>query len=225
MGDSPNDAKGRRFATFRRATARTTVLALCAVSLAMACGCASAGQRARLAQDAESLRRDKERLERLVAQRDGAIARLEQQVENLKGFSESAPADLFAPASLEIARLSGGADYDGKPGDDGITIYLRPLDADGDVVKAPGRITVQLSDPTNAAAPRVIGAYVFDKPNELRKLWFGRFGTNHYRLQCPFPAGAPLPTSRRVVAYVEMVDYLTGRPVTAVKELSFRTAP
>ena len=178
-----------------------------------------------MAQDAESLRRDKERLERLVAQRDGSIARLEQQMENLKGFSESAPADLFAPVGLEIARLSGGADYDGKPGDDGVTIYLRPLDADGDVVKAPGRITIQLSDQSNPSSPRVLGVYVFDKPEELRRLWMGRFGTNHYRLQCPFPAGAPMPASRKLLAFVEFVDYLTGRPLTTVRELSFNTAP
>ena len=114
---------------------------------------------------------------------------------------------------------TNGADYDGKPGDDGVTVYLRPRDADGHVVKVPGRITVQLLDNTDLGSPRPLGLYVFADPSELRKLWHGRFATQHYTLKCPFPPGTKLPDARRVTVSAEFVDYLTGATLTAVEEV------
>ncbi len=183
-------------------------------------GCDAPGRRAKLTQENEALRRDNERLERTVQQRDGTIARLSQQIENLEGFGPDRPADLFAPVKIEIASLSGGADYDGRPGDDGVTVYLRPRDADGHVVKVPGRITIQLLDNAVLGSPRVLGVYRFDDIEKLRQIWLGRFATQHYTLRCPFPPDTKLPERRRVTVHAEFVDYLTGATLTAVKEVS-----
>lgn len=161
----------------------------------------------------------------MVAQRDTTIARLGKQIEDLKGFGPAQPADLFAPTKIEIASLSGGDDYDGKPGDDGVTVHLRLQDADGDVVKVPGRIRIQLSDNSVLGSPRVLGLYVFDSPDELRKQWHARFGTNHYTLKCPFPPEVRLPDSRKIIVNAEFVDYLTGRTLTAVEELEVSLPP
>lgn len=158
------------------------------------------------------------RLERTVLDRDSRIAALQRQVENLKQFDKSRPVDLFAPSEIEIASLSGGANYDNRPGDDGVNVYLRPLDADGDVVKVPGRITVKLTDP-EPSTPRSMGVCVVDDAEGLRKSWYGRFGTDHYTIKCPFAADVVLPTSRTVVVYAEFADYLTGRTLTAVKKV------
>lgn len=181
----------------------------------------SGAERGRILKDNDALRRDKGRLERTVAERDATIASLKQQAETLKGFGPDRKADLFAPVKLEIASLSGGADYDGKPGDDGITVYLRPRDADGDVVKVPGRMKVQLVDNTNIGSPRVLGVYVFDDLNEARKTWHGKFGTQHFTLQCPFRSNVELPKSRRVLVSAEFLDLLTGATLTASKEVGF----
>jgi hypothetical protein len=186
--------------------------------------CTSPGQRARLVQDNESLRREKQQLERLVAERDGTIAALRQQVEYLKGFNPERPADLFAPVKIEIASLTGGADHDDEPGDDGVTVYLRPCDRDGHVVKVPGRIKIQLLDNTDLARPRLIALYEFSDPEELRKAWYGRFGSQHYTLRCPFPPGVKLPEARRLNVAVEFVDYLTGSTLTAGREVAVSLA-
>jgi len=183
-------------------------------------GCFSPGDRAKLIQEAEGLRRENERLERVVADRDSTVSGFQKQIENLKTFQRDRPADLFAPEKLEIVRRSGGADYDGQPGDDGVTVYLRLLDADEDVVKVGGRIRVELQDPSTPGTPRVIGLYVFDRADELRKLWYGRFGTQHFTLKCPFPAGFKLPTGGRVTVRAQFDDYLTGRTLTALDEVS-----
>ena len=160
-----------------------------------ALGCRGASQTARLRIELDEMGQTIDRLERDVQQRDGKIARLHQQVANLQGFTADRPAALFAPTRIEIVKRSGGADYDGLPGDDGITIYLRPVDADGDPVKAPGKITVEILDHTTPGSPKIVSVHRFEKPEALRRLWFSRFGTSHYTLKCDFPAGYQPPAS------------------------------
>ena len=172
----------------RRAAMSRMPQGILAVSLlAVASSCGNPGRRAELVQQTDTLRRENQRLERLVSDRDGAIALLDRQIVNLQTFEANRPANLFAPVKLEIASLSGGADYDDRPGDDGVTVYLRPRDTDGHIVKAPGAIRVQLLDNSDLNNPRVIGVYDFTDPETIRKSWYGKFGTSHYTLKCPFP--------------------------------------
>ncbi len=184
-------------------------------------GCRSGAERGKILRDNDALRRNKERLERTVAQRDATIAAQQKQLEDLQGFDPDRPVGVFSPVKLEIASLSGGADYDGRPGDDGITVYIRPRDADGDIVKVPGWIKVQLVDNTNLGSPRVLGVFSFDDLDKVRKTWHGKFGTQHFTLKCPFPSGMELPRSRRVLVSAEFTDLLTGKTLTASKEVEF----
>ncbi|MEK7710711.1 MAG: hypothetical protein AAB341_02350 [Planctomycetota bacterium] len=202
---------------------RSTILVVAGASCLAALACRSPGEWARLVKENQSLREDKARLERSVSDRDGTITSLHLQIDNLKGFGADRPTDAFAPIKLEIASLSGGANYDGQPGDDGVTVYLRPLDADGDVVKASGRIAIQLLDNSVLGSPRVVGVYVFDDIKALRKMWYGMLGTQHYTVRCPFPPGATLPESRKLLVSAAFVDFLTGQTLTADKEIAFAT--
>ncbi|MGB0716132.1 MAG: hypothetical protein ACPGXK_09655, partial [Phycisphaerae bacterium] len=68
--------------------------------------------------------------------------------------------------------------------------------------------------------PRVIGTYVVEDPERLRKSWYGRFGTRHYTLKCPFPKNVALPDTGRVSAAIQFVDYLTGKTLTNTKEFT-----
>ncbi len=182
--------------------------------------CLPPGERARLIQQNEGLRRENERLQRAVAQRNGTVAALYAQIENLQGFGPDRPADLFAPVKLEIASLTGGANFDDKPGDDGVTVYLRLRDADGDTVKSPGQISVQLLDNTHLEKPRVLGVYRIDDPERVRKAWYGKFGTQHYTLKCPFPPETDVPETGKVDVKVKFVDFLTGAVLTSMKEVT-----
>lgn len=184
-------------------------------------GCLNNHRLAELTRENQSLREAT-----LQAQREAKVCRQElivsqQQLQQIEGLGPDRPADLFAPVSLEIASLSGGADYDGIPGDDGVTVHLRPKDADGQVVKVPGRITVQLLDNTDMDAPRVVAHCKYEDPEQLRRLWMGIFGTNHYTLRCPFEKGKSLPETGRLLIGVSFVDFLTGRTLTTSKEVSF----
>jgi hypothetical protein len=203
---------------------RLTILIFTGASCLAAAACRSPGEWARLVKENQSLREDKARLERSVSDRDGTITSLHRQIDNLTSFGADRPVDAFAPIKLEIASLSGGANYDDQPGDNGVTVYLRPLDADGDVVKAPGRITIQLLDNSVLGSPRVVGIYVFDDIKELRKMWYGLLGTQHYTVRCPFPPGATLPESRKLLVSAAFVDFLTGQTLTADKEVGFSSS-
>lgn len=196
------------------------LVGLAAGVITLGAGCSSPGVRARLTQQNEALRQENEHLKRDVAQRDGTITALHRRVDNLENLGPGRPAGLFAPVKLEIVRLSGGADYDGKPGDDGVTVYLRLRDADDDAVKAPGKIAVQLLDGANLANPRVLGVYRIEDPAGLREAWYGRFGTYHFTLRCPFPPGVELPTTGKVDVKAQFVDYLTGVTLTAMEEVN-----
>jgi len=189
-----------------------------------AVGCVSPGERAKTIKENEALRRDNERLSRAVQQRDASVANLKRQIESLQRLGANRPVALFAPVRIEIASLSGGADYDDKPGDDGITVYVRPRDADGDAVKVPGTIRVQLLDNSNLGSPRVIGVYVFDDYQKNRKSWHGKLGTQHYSLKCPFPPGIELPATRKVLVSVAFMDVLSGATLTTDKEVDFRVS-
>ena len=181
-------------------------------------GCMSPGERARLVKENQALRVENEALEREVGRRDGTITLLHKQIGDLQGFGSNRPVDLFAPVRAEIVSRSGGADYDDTPGDDGVTVYLRLIDADGDAVKVPGRISVQLLDNSDLSSPKLLGLYRFDSVDQLRKAWYGQFGTQHYSLKCPFLYGVKPP--RRIDVKVEFVDYLTGRTLTANTEVA-----
>lgn len=193
---------------------------LCVGMICCVLGCRGASETARLRIDLEKTGSTIERLERDVQQRDGTIAGLHQQVANLQGFTGDRPAALFAPTHIEIVKRSGGADYDGLPGDDGITIYLRPVDADGDPVKAPGKITVEILDHTTPGSPKIVSVHRFERPEVLRRLWFSRFSTSHYTLKCDFPSDYQPPASRRLSVNVSFVDFLTGSVLTAIQEVT-----
>lgn len=187
--------------------------------------CQSPDERIKVQRECDALSVRAEELNRELHDRDARLAELSRQIETLKLFGPDRPADAFAPQSIDLARLSGGADYDGRPGDDGITVYLRLRDADGDAVKAPGQVRIQVLDPTDLQSPRLIGVYDFTRLEDLRRAWYGRFGTYHFAFKCPFPAGVKLPESGTVLVTVEFVDYLTGRTLAVSERLRFRTPP
>lgn len=186
-------------------------------------GCISSAEYYAAVKEADDLKVKTANLERTLYDKNDEITSLQLQIETINGFDPSKRIDVFAPVAIEIASLTGGADYDGKPGDDGVTVHLRPIDADGHVVKAPGRIEVQLLDNSDLENPRVLGTYTIDDPSQLSKLWHGRWLTNHYTLRCPISPDIKSTPSSRVTVSVRFVDYLTGRTITAVKEVSLHT--
>ena len=120
---------------------------------------------------------------------------------------------LASVAKIRFARLSGGYDADADGNDDGVVLYIQPVDVDGDVIKSAGELKVRLFDLAASAEGRLIGQYFFDG-DELRKHWYGRLMTQHYTIKCPWPEGFK-PERREVTVRVEFLEYLTGRTLTS----------
>jgi hypothetical protein len=157
----------------------------------------------------------------LVAQR-ASLDEVARQLAVARSISEDDLKRVFYPERLVIDKLSGGADYDGKPGDDGVTVYLKPVDPAGDVIKVAGDIRIQLYDLAAPPGKNLIGEYVVPV-DQVGKLWQGKLWTNHYTIRCPWPA-AP-PEHSEITIRATFVDYLTKRVVSAQSTCQVKLPP
>lgn len=188
-------------------------------------GCENQGAVVRISQERDRLATKLERATREIAGRDARIRRLDGQVTTLTRMGTNRPIGLFAPVKIEILSRSRGWDYDGLPGDDGVRVYVRPIDAEGHTVKVPGEITIRLQDNGDLAKARNLGVSVFNSPDALRGMWYGRFGTNHYTADCHFAPGARPGRTGRVLVIVEFRDFLTGKALSATAEVEVTSVP
>lgn len=193
---------------------RTPRIATLAVTLApivalLSVGCQSGG--------ATDLNRENGRLKEQVADRDRQIVTRDATIQGLNEQLRVAraikPDDLrkiFYPETISIERLTGGYNDDGKQGDDGIVVYVQPVDRDGDALKVAGDIRVELFD-LEASGDRLVGTTVVPV-DKVAALWYGKFNTYHYTIKCPWSAGAPKHSE--ITVRVTFVDFLTQRVMT-----------
>lgn len=184
------------------------------VAALMLCASCMSGEKAvQLERENITLR---ERVNVLNAALTEGQKRNDELIHQLDALRELGPAwrqHLFIAERIEFARLSGGHDTDGQPGDDAIVLYVRPLDEAGNVVTAAGGFTVTLFDLANPEGSREIGHYAFGV-DRAKALWYDQFATRHYKLTCPWPAGR-LPDHREITARAEFTDALTGKAMVA----------
>jgi hypothetical protein len=147
---------------------------------------------------------------RLAAQQ-ATIEKLHQQLQTVRGWTDDDLKLLFTPVKIEIASLSGGEDYDGKPGDDGVTVYIRPVDRDGDTLKVAGDLRVELYDLAAPSGENLIGQYAVPVARAA-ELWYGKFMTYHYTMRCPWLNGPP--KHEEITIRATFVDFLTQRVMT-----------
>ncbi len=208
----------------RRAPRRLNTAALPAllVPLLLAAGCQESTTVADLRREISALRETtRQKDNQLVAQR-ATIDELHTQLRVARSISEDDLKRIFYPEQLVIDRLTGGADYDGQPGDDGVTVHLKPLDREGDVVKVAGDLSIQLYDLAAPAGRNLIGEYQVPV-DQLAKLWHGKLLTGHYTVKCPWPASPP--EHPEVTVRAVFVDYLTKRVVSAQSTCKVRLPP
>lgn len=147
----------------------------------------------------------------LAAQRI-TIEQLHEQLQVTRGWTDEDLEILFCPEKIVIASLSGGDDYDGKPGDDGVTVYIKPLDREGDAIKVAGDIRIELYDLANPSGQKLIGKYVVPV-DQVSTHWYGKLATYHYTVRCPWKKGPP--KHDEITIRATFVDYLTQRVMTA----------
>ncbi len=123
---------------------------------------------------------------------------------------------------IELATLSGGADEDRDGIDEKLILYLRPIDRDGDAIKAAGAVSVVLFDLHGAPDAQKVGAVELGL-DELRAVWYGRL-SSHYTIKVPWAGGIKRAPHKTITALVTFMDYVTGRTFNIQKAFQVRGA-
>ncbi|MHC4982314.1 MAG: hypothetical protein ACYTF6_03995 [Planctomycetota bacterium] len=137
-----------------------------------------------------------------------------EQIRTLQGLGEKRLERLYHVTAIRLGRYTGGIDTDGKPGHEGIKVYLQPIDQHGSVIKAAGDVEIQLYDLAKPAEKNLIGKYTWPV-DEAAKQWSSGFVTYHYGFVCPWKNEPP--KHEEITVRVQFTDYLTGKTFAAQK--------
>lgn len=183
------------------------------VGLAVAGGCADPNETLALRRELQDARDSiKKAQEEKLALRN-QIARQRRHIERLQALGAKRLARLFHVRRVRLGRYTGGVDLDDKPGDDGVKVYLQPIDRHGSVIKAAGSVKVQLFD---LAAPPG-GNLIFQRTwaaENIHTKWFRGLLSDHFVFECKWDAR---PAHDEITVRAQFTDYLTGRRFTAQK--------
>lgn len=198
---------------------------LLGISLVWLCGCRSncelveAELRSKEAQLAE-LRRELDQRDCLVQHLEREVARLQQMACTPGGCAAASSAVPFVK-EIRLGRLTGGYDEDPVlPGDEALQVILEPRDCDGQSVKAPGSLRLEVFEITPQGIKVPLSSWDFS-PAELRRSWDTPFlGSPSYRIIVPWKSW-PMHEKLRVVARFTTLD---GQHFEADKDVSVRLA-
>ena len=131
------------------------------------------------------------------------------------------PAVEGAPAKLSInKRLTGGLDRDGSGGDEGIMVMVEPRNERGQLVKAPGAVSLVVMDPSQMGDLARVARWDFQAHEFDRHFKKSTFGQGlQYELEWP---GEP-PKNRDLVLFVKYIAE-DGSKLTADAPLVVRMA-
>ena len=167
-----------------------------------------------LTADLESARAETKVTRQAVSDARSELARKQKRIDTLVGLGPDRLKKLYYAKAIKLGQYTGGADLDGQAGDDGIKVFLRPIDANGDTIKAAGSVTVQLYDLGAPADKTLIGQYKWSV-EEVAKAFSGGFLTYHFSFTCPWKTGPP--KHDEITVRVAFIDYLTGKTLSVQK--------
>jgi hypothetical protein len=155
----------------------------------------------------EALQREKAEIAAQAEQCQVENAQLHEQLKAMAALPKDSHEDLYKLIDVRISRYTGFYDQDQDGKREKLLVYLQPIDANGDIVKAAGTVSVELWNLDNPADQALIGQWQVP-PAELYKLWVSGLVSN-YRL--PFSvAVTPELLARPLTVKVAFTDYLTG---------------
>jgi hypothetical protein len=151
----------------------------------------------------------------LKVQLEKLQARNEQLQEQVMVLSKL-PADinlgeLYGLEKLIIAKRTGFYDKDKDGKKEKLIVYLRPIDKEGDALKAAGEVQVGLWD-LNQKPRKALLAEWHIEPAELKKMWVGGMLTHYYRLSFDF--AGQIEGGKELTVKVRFTDHLTGKVLT-----------
>lgn len=141
-----------------------------------------------------------------------------KQIRTLQRLGPKRLEKLFHVKTVKVGQYTAPADFDGQPGDDGIKVYMRPLDANGDTIKAAGEVRIRLFDLAAAPKDTLIGEHRWPI-EQVARAFSGGFLAYHFTFKCPWKAR---PRHADVTVRLEFIEYLTGKTFWAQKLVKVR---
>ncbi len=166
-----------------------------------------------------------EEVKKLTERNEGLQAEVIVQrktIESLQVLGKERMEKLFYVEQIKLGRYTGGLNLDGEEGDEGIKVYIEPIDQHGSVIKAAAKVKVQLYDLAKPQAENLIGEYEWDV-DKVAKQWSSGLLTYHYSFVCIWKADPP--AHKDITVRVEFTDYLTGKSFGAQKLCRVKLPP
>jgi hypothetical protein len=153
-------------------------------------------------------------VKRLTTEQEGAL-RVIQGLRDAKGTVQTLPttrlARLFTTQGIQFGRLTGGAHIDpNKPGDDGLAVYVFPVDQSGQKLKAAGTFDIEAFDLAEPTAP-LVGRWHLDLEHAMQG-WNSTLLEYTYAFVLPWQKP---PHHSDITVRVTFLDELTQTPFTA----------
>jgi len=175
----------------------------------------------RLRRENIELRRTSEVLEKRILQLQAEIERLpvaqEPREEPLQreGPTEAEKPVLPGVAGISLGIFTDSANWDGKPGDDGIVAFVTPRDSSGHGIKAAGSLLFELFDLRIRDKPFLMEWRV--NPSGLEDAWVRFPPSYHFRL----PWKDARPELGKLILVVKFTS-ATGETFSAMKQITVR---
>jgi hypothetical protein len=170
------------------------------------CGCGRPNQaNIELRKQIQKLHDESDSLKQTIAGDQRVIAGMRDNMPSVPVLPSERLDKLFVTRGLKIGRYTAGFDTDpNTPGDEGIKIYVVPIDASGQAIKAAGSFTIEAFDLAQVDTP-LIGHWSFDV-DQSKKDWYGTLMDYTYAFQLPWQK---LPLHPDITLRVAFRDELT----------------
>ena len=183
---------------------------LIASVLAVAAGCGGTDKGVVLQNEIQGLTDEKAQLQKEMDQTKAENEQLKKQNKVLSGLPDEVKSEnLSNIQEVQITKLTNLDDKDKDGKKELLIVYIRPIDKEGDVTKAPGQVDVELWDLEKEPGQARLGKWRIE-PKELKKLWFSTVMGTNYRLTFDVGDKAIDPTEPLTVK-VAFTEYITGK--------------
>ena len=116
-------------------------------------------------------------------------------------------------------RLTGGYDFDGRPGHEGVMVVIEPQNAQGQYVSVPGELLIEVTDPRKQGMAAQVGKWRFDALESAAYFKESLMGRGAH-LKLPWPGEPPIHQRLRLTV---VYDTIEGRKLRAEKTITVKT--
>ena len=175
----------------------------------VAAGCESVSRKTTVEEQNEALSIENELLTESVGKLQAEKGQLADRLEVLNKLDQDVRLEAMPSLSkIEISSRSGLYDKDKNGSKETLLVYVRTFDDDGDAIKIPGSITIQLWNLNEEPSEALLRSWELGS-TEIKKLWSGTFMTSYYRLRFDVSDLAVSPDGELTIN-VSFTDYLSG---------------